>query len=193
MEGGSARTGALTHKLRNMPKRKLLRILACLGLVVLVGSFVLYKFVWLHPETDGQSATVIRDIDGDTIVVNLDGRKETIRYLGINTPETVDPRKPEQCFGHEASNRMKSLLTGGRVILVASPNREDRDKYGRLLRYVELPDGTDLNLKMLRDGYAYEYTYGTPYSRQDKYRAAEASARAANRGLWSPSTCDGRL
>jgi micrococcal nuclease len=78
-------------------------------------------------------------------------------------------------------------------VLVASPNREDRDKYGRLLRYVELPDGTDLNLKMIRDGYAYEYTVGTPYSRQDAYRAAEASARSANRGLWSPQTCDGRL
>jgi micrococcal nuclease len=176
-----------------MPKRKLLLSLACLGLVALVSSVVLYKFVWLHPDINGPGVPVVRDIDGDTIVVDIDGRQEKIRYLGINTPETVDPRKPVQCFGHEASNRMKSLLKGGRVVLVASPNREDRDKYGRLLRYVELPDGTDLNLKMLQDGYAYEYTFGTPYSRQDAYRAAEASARAANRGLWSPQTCDGRL
>lgn len=169
------------------------RPLALLGLVTLVIFIALLKFVWLSHSSDKQIVDVVQAIDGDTIVVRIGDREETVRFLGINTPETVDQRKPVQCFGREASSQMKSLLSEGHVVLVSSPNREDRDKYGRLLRYVELPDGTDLNLKMLKGGFAYEYTYGTPYSRRDAYRTAEEKARAAGRGLWSPETCDGRL
>lgn len=140
-----------------------------------------------------ETVRVSRVVDGDTIDVTMpDGAKEKVRLLGINTPETVDPRKPVQCFGHEASDHTKALLTGQTVTLANDPSQDDRDKYDRLLRYVGLADGTDINLALVRDGYAHEYTYDRPYARQAAYRAAEADARAAGRGLWNPQACAGR-
>lgn len=132
---------------------------------------------------------VIRVVDGDTIIVDLDGKNETIRLIGINTPETVDPRKPVECFGKEASDRAKSLLQGTSVRLEADPTQGERDKYGRLLRYVFLADGTDFNLKMIADGYAYEYTYDTPYKYQSEFKQAQATAQQVKRGLWADDAC----
>ncbi len=86
------------------------------------------------------SFKVLKVIDGDTIVVNVRGNKETVRLLGIDTPEAVDPRKPVQCFGKAASEKMKSFVEGKSVILVDDSTQGNRDKYKRLLRYVYLPD-----------------------------------------------------
>lgn len=122
--------------------------------------------------------------DGDTIVVNIDGRKETIRLIGADTPEVKDPRKPIQCFGEAASAHTKAALTGKSVRLVADPLDSDRDKYGRLLRYVYLPDGTDYNASLIRDGYGFAYVV-FPYEKLDEYRGLEAEARQQNRGLWA--------
>lgn len=83
---------------------------------------------------------VLSVVDGDTIKVDVRGKKETIRLLGIDTPETVDPRKPVQCFGKAASDKMKSFVSGKSVILVDDATQGNRDKYNRLLRYVYLPD-----------------------------------------------------
>lgn len=136
---------------------------------------------------------VAKVVDGDTIDVTIDGKSESVRILGVNTPETVDPRKPVECFGKEASDHAKTILSGGEVGLVADRSQGDKDKYGRLLRYVLMPDGTDFGLTLIEDGYAYEYTYDKPYDRQAEYKAAQAEAQANLRGLWSPSTCDGKL
>ena len=132
---------------------------------------------------------VVRVIDGDTLAIKLNGREERVRLLGINAPETVDPKMPVQCFGPEASNRAKDLLTGQTVRLELDPSQGRYDKYGRLLAYVWLADGTNVNLKMIQDGYAYEYTYDLPYKYQAEFKTAEFAARTANRGLWSPETC----
>jgi micrococcal nuclease len=138
-------------------------------------------------------ALVTKVIDGDTIDVRVGDRAERVRVLGINTPETVDPRRPVQCFGKEASDRLKTVLKGANVVLQHDSSQDDRDKYGRLLRYVELADGTDVGEAMVADGYAYEYTYGSPaYARQAAYRLAQATAQAQKRGLWDPVTCDGK-
>ncbi len=130
-------------------------------------------------------------VDGDTIDVDIDGKTERIRLIGIDTPETVDPRKPVQCFGKEASNKTKEMLSGKQVRLEADPTQDDRDKYGRLLRYVFLEDGTNYNQWLVVQGYAHEYTYDIPYKYQAEFKAAERQAQNLNRGLWSAKTCNG--
>lgn len=135
------------------------------------------------PESD--VIIVSRVVDGDTIKVLIDGEEETIRIIGINTPETVDPRKPVECFGKEASDAMKEKLSVGEgVTLVSDQTQDDRDKYGRLLRYVEDENGQDIGLLLISEGYAYEYTYQVPYERQHAYQEAEQQAKKSMRGLW---------
>lgn len=134
---------------------------------------------------------VVKVVDGDTLDVDIEGKIERLRLIGIDTPETVDPRKEVQCFGIEASNKAKELLTGQYVTLEADPSQGERDKYKRLLRYVFLPDGTNYNLYMIKEGYAHEYTYDTKYKYQLAFREAETLAQENQRGLWSPQTCSG--
>lgn len=136
---------------------------------------------------------VVKVVDGDTIDVSLDGKTQRVRFLGMNTPETVDPRKPVQCFGKEASDEAKSVLTGTTVRLEADKSQGDVDKYGRLLRYIFLPDGTNFNLFLVQQGFAYEYTYDWPYEYQATFKAAQADAETNKRGLWADNTCAGQL
>ena len=140
------------------------------------------------------NALVVRVVDGDTIEVRIDGGNEIekIRLLGINTPESVDPRCPVQCFGKEASTFAKQLMGGKRIALQEDVQADDRDKYGRLLRNILLEDGTDVNALLIKEGYAYAYV-SFPLNKQRKaeMRRLEQEARTAKRGLWSPETCDG--
>ncbi|HTK04571.1 MAG TPA: thermonuclease family protein [Candidatus Eisenbacteria bacterium] len=132
---------------------------------------------------------VVKVVDGDTVDIDIDGKTERIRIIGINTPETVDPRRPVECFGKEASARAKQLLDGKSVRLEADPSQGERDKYDRLLRFVFLEDGTDFGKTMIKDGYAYEYTYDSPYKYQSAYKAAQRDAESGKRGLWADSVC----
>lgn len=134
---------------------------------------------------------VTKVTDGDTLHINLDGVDETVRLIGINTPETVDPRRPVQCFGKEASTRMKEIAGGKIVRLEYDDTQDARDTYGRILAYVYLEDGQMLNRKMVAEGYAYEYTYLTPYKYQKEFKGLQNLARTSEYGLWSKSTCDG--
>ena len=131
---------------------------------------------------------VVSITDGDTIRVNIDGVEEKIRLIGIDTPEL----NPLECFGHESTAFATSLLQGQTVALEADSSQEDRDRYGRLLRYVFLPDGTNVNGALIRDGYGFEYTYDKPYLYRGDFVADEQAARSAGAGLWSASTCNGR-
>lgn len=133
--------------------------------------------------------SVVSVVDGDTIKVNMNGTTETLRLIGIDTPESVHPTKPVECFGIEASNRAKELLNGKRVKLEADPSQGERDKYGRLLFYVIMEDGTNFNKKMISDGYAYEYTYNTPYKYQAEFKQAQINAETNKRGLWADGAC----
>lgn len=139
----------------------------------------------------GDLVNVVSVTDGDTIKVQIGTQTKTIRFIGIDTPETKDPRKPVQCFGQEASNKMKELVENKQVIIESDTSQGELDKYGRLLRYVFLPDGTNVNLKMISDGYAHEYTYNLPYKYQSEFKAAQKDADINNRGLWAPTTCNG--
>lgn len=123
-------------------------------------------------------------VDGDTFKVNIDGKQITVRLLGINTPETVDPRKPPECFGPEASAEAKSILKVGEVKLALNPNREKIDKYNRLLAYAYLPNGLFFNEYMVKEGFASEYTYGKAYQYQKEFKAAQMQAQRENKGLW---------
>ncbi len=132
---------------------------------------------------------VAKVIDGDTIRVKIDNNFQTIRLIGINAPESVDPRKPVECFGREAANKAKEILSGKKVRLEKDPTQGDKDKYNRLLRYVFLEDGTNFNKLMILEGYAHEYTYIIPYRYQQEFKEAEKFARENKKGLWADNAC----
>ena len=142
--------------------------------------------------TVGVYYEVTKVIDGDTLHVDIEGKDEVIRLIGINTPETVDPRRVVQCFGKEAGTRMNELVAGKIVRLEYDETQSLRDIYDRLLAYVYLEDGQMVNRKMIAEGYAYEYTYLTPYKYQKEFRELQRLARTSERGLWSPDTCNGK-
>jgi len=133
---------------------------------------------------------VIRVIDGDTVSVDIHGVNTTLRLIGINTPEVVDPRRTVECFGREASAEAKSILSGARVRIEKDPTQGELDKYGRLLAYVFLESGTFFNKYMIEEGYAYEYTYNIPYKYQNEFKNAQKKAKKRARGLWAPGVCD---
>ena len=128
-------------------------------------------------------ATVVHVVDGDTVIARFDnGTAETIRLLGVDTPEVVDPRKPVQCFGHAASDFTKSHLTGKRVSLEL--DAEKRDKYGRLLAYVILGEHR-YNDELLERGYARFLVIPPNGSHARAMLREELAAKAARRGLWA--------
>lgn len=127
-------------------------------------------------------ATVIHDVDGDTVIARLaDGTVEKVRLLGVDTPEVVDPRKPVQCFGHLASEFTRSQLVGRRVTLEF--DAEPRDKYGRLLAYV-IVKGHRFDDELLARGYARFLVIPPNGSHARAMLRAELAARTARRGLW---------
>ncbi len=128
--------------------------------------------------------SVLHIVDGDTIDVQAaDGVVQRVRFIGIDTPETVDSRKNVQCYGTESSDRMKVLLSGKSVTLVSKPD-EDTDSYGRLLRYVFLGE-EDIGSLMLREGYAVSLCKKFPHPKCDSYDALEQKARSLQLGRWA--------
>ncbi len=136
---------------------------------------------------EGERVVVAKVVDGDTIGL-ING--QTVRFIGIDTPETVDPRRPVGCFGKEASNETKSLLVNKEVIL--QKDVSDTDKYNRLLRYIFLPldNGQILfvNDYLVREGFAKVLTYPPDVKYNEQLRQAEKEARENNRGLWGRCT-----
>lgn len=126
-----------------------------------------------------ERAYVTRVIDGDTI--ELQGGRR-VRYIGIDTPETVDPRKPVQCFGPDASERNRQLVEGKTVELLRGI--EDMDEYGRLLRYVFV-DGIFVNAELVTEGYARQYGFGPENRFQQVFVQLEQYSISKHRGLWA--------
>jgi micrococcal nuclease len=126
---------------------------------------------------------VTRVVDGDTVHARVGGHDETIRYIGLDTPETVKPNTPVQCFGKAASAANRRLVDGQRVRLRL--DAEPRDRYGRLLAYVyRRRDGLFVNAALVRDGFATILTIPPNVSHSGDLRALERRARARRRGLW---------
>ena len=125
---------------------------------------------------------VVKVIDGDTITVDAGGKKETVRLIGIDAPE-IGAKK--ECFSKEAEESVKNILSDVSIELEEDESQNDRDKYGRLLRYIILKDGSNFNKTLIREGSAREYTYKTAYKYQKEFKNAENEARKAKKGLWN--------
>ncbi len=144
--------------------------------------------VWpARPQGTTESATLVRVVDGDTIRAALGGVEHRIRYIGIDTPESVDPGTPVEAFSLEAADLNRQLLQGGDLVLEIDVSEVDR--YGRLLRYVWVrnPSGecTFVNLELVLAGYAQVATHPPDVRYVDVYLAAQRDAREAGRGSWA--------
>ena len=138
----------------------------------------------------GRKFTVVKVVDGDTLDIDVpDGnyRHTRIRLWGIDTPETKDPRTGPMYFGKEASDFATALALGKQVTIYLEKEKNSRDKYHRLLAYIQLPDGTFLNETLLSEGYAYadlRFKHGL----YNKYKQLESVARRQKKGLWANIT-----
>ena len=134
---------------------------------------------------------VVKVVDGDTVDVRgPDGETKRLRLIGVDTPETVHPTKPVECFGKQASDFTRTTLFGQIVTLESDESQGAVDKYGRTLAYIILADGMNFNNFLIASGYAYEYTYNTPYRYQDEFRSAQKLARENGDGLWGEGCAD---
>lgn len=130
------------------------------------------------------NAEVERVVDGDTIIVHIGGARERVRLIGIDTPESVDENRPEQCYGHEASAYLESLIPAGTEITLIR-DEEARDRFDRLLAYVvRSSDGLFVNLDLVTNGYAGPFTYPPNVQYADLLESAAATAEAGGVGLW---------
>ncbi|HEY7874807.1 MAG TPA: thermonuclease family protein [Actinomycetota bacterium] len=185
--------------------RRIVRALVCIAAVGACGPTIHLEHqapATFHTEPGGyERAEVTRVVDGDTIVVLITGRvdgpstgaaeigtEHSVRLVGIDTPESVDPNSDVECYGPEASSATKSLLEGRDVVLVK--DLEERDGYDRLLRYVYIGDEM-ANARLVVNGYAHDYPYPPNVRHADLFAQLEREARESDRGLWSPGTCNG--
>jgi micrococcal nuclease len=138
----------------------------------------------------GQQFAVVKVVDGDTLDIDIpDGKYNhtRIRLWGIDTPETKDPRTGPMYFGKEASDFATKLALGKQVTIYLEKEKNSRDKYHRLLAYIQLPDGAFLNEILLSEGYAYadlRFKHGL----YNKYKQLESVARSQKKGLWAGVT-----
>jgi micrococcal nuclease len=178
------------------------KILPHIFLAVLVMIFVLLNNLYLKQNknispiknnkivANEEAAKVLRVIDGDTIEVNLNGKRETVRLIGIDSPEVLTKEKSNQCFGQEAFDKAKEILNNKDIVLEPDSTQGERDSYNRLLRYVFV-DGLSFNEFMISEGYAKEYTFkNNVYKYQSEFKDAERKARLNRRGLWEDGACD---
>jgi endonuclease YncB( thermonuclease family) len=175
-------------------KRKHRRIAALIAAaVILLFAWAGERYGWFEtPKEQFQQNQpglyeVVRFSDGDTITVNMNGKNETIRMIGVDTPETHDPNTPVQCYGAAASAYTKNLIGDQKVRLEADPTNQNRDRYDRLLRYVYLPDGRLVEAEIIKNGSGFSYTQ-FPFTKAEEFEKLEDEAEQANRGLWSNCT-----
>lgn len=128
---------------------------------------------------------VVHVVDGDTLDVWMNGEEVRIRLLGVDTPETVRPGSPVECFGKQASGFTESSLLGEIVSIETDPTQSEYDRYGRLLAYVFLEgESLSFNQKLLREGYGTLYRSRIPIQLQDQFEESERLARENDKGLW---------
>ena len=157
------------------------RLLALAALALLV-AFAVGTCGGQATPTGPFKARVTRVVDGDTIVVDGPGGSERVRYIGVDTPESVKPNTPVQCYAKAASQLNKQLVSGKTVVL--TPGREARDRYGRLLAYVKTEDGLDVNAQLIKLGAARTLSISPNTERAGEFAALQANARNQQAGLW---------
>lgn len=126
---------------------------------------------------------VLDVVDGDTLRVLYQGEPTKVRLVGVDAPETVHPQREDECYGLEASLRLKELAQGKQVRLVVDQQQDDTDRYDRLLRYVESEAGMDLGAELLRGGYVRVYE-SLPADRVVTYQELMREAQRSQQGLW---------
>jgi micrococcal nuclease len=159
----------MRERVSHLPEERM-RVLWGMMLVALLAS--------QSPELP-RTGVVERVVDGDTLVLHRIGH---VRLIGVDTPETKDPRKPVERYGLHASAFLKRLATGQTVTI--EYDQTTRDRYGRLLAYLHLPDGRVVNEEIVRQGFGFAYVK-YPFKHMDRYRALEREARVAGRGIWA--------
>jgi micrococcal nuclease len=166
--------------------RPLVRLLGVLIVLALISGVVLNAGQGTAGALHRDQATIVRAVDGDTIIARIDGHQERVRVLGIDTPETVKPNSPVQRCGPEASARAKAWVKAHPAVTLArDPAAPNRDRYSRLLRYVQPTDGSrDLSEVQVAAGLARVKAYGEDLERLPDLQAAQRRAKAGHRGLW---------
>ncbi len=195
----------------NFPRYKVLSRKHRNGLFILVGILILGTSVYQHssrlslsknsaPPDRGQDEwryhqkvfEVVKVIDGDTVDINLpDGKYKTtrIRLRGIDTPETKQSKRGQMYFGSEASNFTRDMVLNKRVTVVLDTTQESRDRYGRLLAYLFLPNGTMVNQQIIEKGYGYAYE-GFDHIYLKRFLNLQKQAKKHQKGLWKEVTPD---
>lgn len=172
--------------IRRKTKRQIVSLL--LSLILAGISFYLSKY----PQQPSQVAAditfggyrVTEFVDGDTITVDMNGRKERVRMIGVDTPETHDPRKSVECFGQAAADYTRQLIGNDMVRLEADELSSNRDRYNRLLRYVYTSDNKLVQAEIIKNGYGFAYV-SFPFSKLEEFRRYESEAERQQLGLWS--------
>lgn len=167
------------------------QIVSILGAMVVVLVATLFGIELTDDEIQEAiiaDSTVMRVIDGDTVVVYLNGKEERVRLIGIDAPEVHTGGETADCYADASTDQLEDLIVGKQVRLESDPSQDDRDRYDRLLRYIFL-DQTHVNLQMVREGYAYEYTYKKPYAYQQSMQSAEKQAQEEGKGVWNTIIC----
>lgn len=169
-------------------KRRLIRMLAtlflALGIALLQRSGYVQRIGLVAEESQPGLYRVTNFIDGDTISVDMDGRSEKVRLIGVDTPETHDPRKAVQCFGQSAAAFTRNFIGVNRVRLERDPQTTNRDRYDRLLRYVYLQSGQLVNAEIIKQGYGFAYVY-FPFNKMEEFKRYQVTAEKQGLGLWS--------
>ena len=174
----------VNRKLLLMTLRKL-RLNKILSFVAVFVLGFLFGFFWPRSSDFQGLAKVIQVVDGDTIKVEMAGKIETVRFIGIDTPEIAHTSGEEnECFGPEATQYIKNLLDQRQVYLIRDPSTSERGQYQRLLRYVFLEDGTLVNAKLIEEGYGFNYIYES-FQFMKQFNYLENKARMAKKNLWS--------
>lgn len=163
-----------------MSKQKLIMLIIVLALLTL-NYFGIGQDQTLHQ--------VLAVADGDTILVDMYGETETIRFIGVDTPETHHPSKPVQCFGPEASDYTTNKIVGEYVRLEADPLSDNRDRYDRLLRFVYTKDGELLNQSLVSDGFGFAVE-AFDHTKMKAFLNSQELAKSQQRGLWGACEID---
>jgi len=173
-------------KLGKRQEKQVIKLIV--GIVILLAGYFANTYVEPPPQVAGTVSPgyyrVTKVEDGDTITVDMDGTQERVRLIGVDTPETQDPRKPVQCYGRVASNFTKELIGNQNVRLESDPLSDNRDRYNRLLRYVYLSDGRLVQAEIIRQGYGFAYT-SFPFTKSDEFLSFQRVAIDQNLGLWN--------
>ncbi len=177
-----------------MARIRISKILPFLLVILLTGYFTLnIKVFWPKISRligfSEAKASIVHIVDGDTILVEENEELKTIRFIGYDAPELSIGDQPPQCFAQETIDQLNDYFQTDRTIILESDDQVgDKDKYGRYLRYISLPDGTDIIQDLIRQGYGKEMKV-QEYSRHSDYKQAEQEAEVDEKGIWQPGIC----